>query len=249
MRITAIVNSKGGTGKTTTAVNLATSAALGGHRVLLIDLDKQGSATQWLDHSPDNDDLMTALIEGGSLDPLVVPTSVEGLGLVPASITLAQTERLTAEPGHQFLLRDCLAKTTPRDWVFLDAPGDLGALTIMALATATDVLVPVPAGAMELDEVPKVRATIDKVRGRLNPDLQMAGVLLTQVRVYGRHTSVLAGRLARSCVRTSPAATCSMPSSGTTTASGRRRPGASRWRSSTPTAKAIRTTERCSTSC
>ncbi len=191
MRITAIVNSKGGTGKTTTAVNLATSAALAGHRVLLVDLDKQGSATQWLDHSPDNDDLMAALVDGQSLNPLAVATSVDGLELVPASITLAQTERLTVEPGHQFLLRDCLGKTMPRDWVFLDAPGDLGALTIMALTTATDVLVPVPAGAMELDEVPKVRATIEKVRSRLNPELRVAGVLLTQVRVYGRHTSVL----------------------------------------------------------
>ena len=191
MRVTAIVNSKGGTGKTTTAVNLATSAALAGHRVLLVDLDKQGSATQWLNHSPDNDDLVVALGEAQSLDPLVVQTAVEGLELVPASITLAETERLTREPGHQFLLRESLGRTTPRDWVFLDAPGDLGALTIMALTAATDVLVPVPAGALELDEVPKVRATIDKVRGRLNPELRMAGVLLTQVRVYGRHTSVL----------------------------------------------------------
>ncbi len=191
MRITAIVNSKGGTGKTTTAVNLATAAALAGHQVLLVDLDKQGSATQWLNHSPDNDGLMTVLAEGRSLDPLVVPTAITGLELVPASITLAQTERMTAEPGHQFLLRESLSKTTPRSWVFLDAPGDLGPLTIVALTAATDVLVPVPAGALELDEVPKVRATIEKVRNRLNPELRMAGVLLTQVRIYGKHTSVL----------------------------------------------------------
>ncbi len=191
MRITAVVNSKGGTGKTTTAVNLATSAALAGYRALLVDLDKQGSATQWLDHSPDNDDLMAALVEGLSLDGIAVETSVAGLELVPASITLAQTERLTAEPGHQYLLREALTKTTPRDWVFLDAPGDLGPLTIMALTAATDVLIPVPAGAMELDEVPKVRATVEKVQSRLNSALQIAGVLLTHVRIYGRHTSVL----------------------------------------------------------
>ncbi len=191
MRVTAIVNSKGGTGKTTTAVNLATSAALVGHRVLLVDLDKQGSATQWLNHSPDNDDLVVALAGALSLDSLAVPTAVGGLELVPASVTLTETERLTREPGHQFLLKESLSHTKSRDWVFLDAPGDLGPLTIMALTAATDVLVPVPAGALELDEVPKVRATIEKVRGRLNPDLRMAGVLLTQVRIYGRHTSVL----------------------------------------------------------
>ncbi len=140
MRITAIVNSKGGTTKTTTAVNLATAAALSGRRVLLVDLDKQGSATQWLDHSPDTDDLLQTLLTGGSLDPITVPTSVEGLELVPASASLAQTGRLTAEVGHQFLLRNCLRKTAERDWVFIDSPGDLGAATIMALTAAGSLL-------------------------------------------------------------------------------------------------------------
>ncbi len=191
LRITAVVNPKGGTGKTTTAVNLAATAALDGERVLLVDLDKQGSATQWLGHSPDNDDLMPVLLEGQALDSIVVGTSVERLELVPSSVTLAQTERITKEPGHQYLLREALDETAPRDWVIIDAPGDLGPLTIMALSAATEVLVPVPAGALELDEVPKVRATIDKVRSRLNPNLVFAGVLLTQVRIHGRHTSVL----------------------------------------------------------
>ena len=76
--------------------------------------------------------------------------------------------------------------------MILDAPGDLGPITIMALTAATDVLVPVPAGAMELDEVPKVKDTIAKVQARLNAELVMSGVLLTQVRTYGGHTSVLA---------------------------------------------------------
>lgn len=192
MRVTAVVNPKGGTGKTTTAVNLAAAAALEGEQVLLVDLDKQGSATQWLGHSPDNDHLLAVLLGGQPLDSIVVRTGVERLELVPSSVTLAQTERITREPGHQYLLREVLDKTAPRDWVIVDAPGDLGPLTIMALSAATDVLVPVPAGALELDEVPKVRDTIDKVRSRLNPGLAFAGVLLTQVRIHGRHTSVLA---------------------------------------------------------
>ena len=191
MRVTAIANPKGGTGKTTTAVNLAAAAALRGRRVLLVDMDKQGSATQWLNHSPDSDLLVRALL--GDVDPesIVVPTSVEGRELIRASVAV-QSEPVTSEPGSQFLLREMLAKLAPRDWVILDAPGDLGPITIMTLTAATDVLVPVPAGAMELDEVPKVQATISKVQARLNPGLTMAGVLLTQVRMYGQHSSVLA---------------------------------------------------------
>jgi chromosome partitioning protein len=192
MRITAIVNPKGGTGKTTTAVSLAAAAALDGEKVLLVDMDKQGSATQWLDHSPNNDDLADVLLGKRAVQSIVVNTAVEGLSLVPASVTLATTERFTQEPGHQFLLREALQQIDGFDWIIVDAPGDLGPLTIMTLTAATEVLVPVPAGALELDEVPKVRETIAKVTQRLNPELRIAGVLLTQVRIYGRNTSILA---------------------------------------------------------
>lgn len=191
MRVTAIVNSKGGTTKTTTAVNLATSAALAGQRVLLVDLDKQGSATQWLDHSADSDALLETLLASSSLDPVIVPTQIEGLSLVPASAALAQTGRLTAELGHQNLLRYCLAKTRPYDWVFIDSPGDLGPATIMALTAAGEVLVPVPAGSLELDELPKVMETIAKVQERLNDRLRVAGILLTKFKTVGRHVRVL----------------------------------------------------------
>ena len=191
MRTTAIVNSKGGTTKTTTAVNLAAAAALAGYRVLLIDHDKQGSATQWLDQSPDTDALLDALLGNASLDDLAVPTSVPNLELVPASAALGQVGRLQTEIGHQFFLRDSLAKTAPRDWVFIDSPGDLGVATIMALTAATEVLIPVPAGSMELDELPKVLETIDTVRTRLNAELTLAGVLLTKYKTVGRHARVL----------------------------------------------------------
>jgi chromosome partitioning protein len=204
VRITAIVNSKGGTTKTTTAVNLATAAALSGKRVLIIDLDDQGSATQWLGYSSDNEGLMKALLTGTSLDALAVPTPVDGLELVPASALLADTSRLQAEPGNNTLLRNVLRKTAPRDWVFIDSPGDLGLTTVMALSAATDVLVPMPAGGMELDELPKVMELIGKVRERLNEDLELAGVLLTKYRMYGRNASVLSRDVADQLQRDFP---------------------------------------------
>lgn len=203
-RITAVVNSKGGTTKTTTAVNLATAAALNGMRVRLIDLDDQGSATKWFGHSPDNDDLMRALLSGSSLDPLTVRTEVKGLELVPASVALADTGRLQAEPGNNTLLRNCLRKTSLCDWVFIDSPGDLGLTTVMALSAATEVLVPVPAGALELDELPEVMKLIAKVQERLNEDLKIAGVLLTRFRIHGRNASVLSRDVAAELGRQLP---------------------------------------------
>lgn len=198
MRITTVANPKGGSTKTATVVSLAAIAASGGSRVLVVDLDKQGSATQWLNHSPDNEDLADVLLGTSPASAAIVSTDVENLSLLRASVLLAQAERFTSEPGHQFLLREALGKLPEDsyDWVLVDTPGDLGPMTIMALTAATDVLVPLPAGAMELDEVPKIRDTIRKVRDRLNPALVLSGVLLGQVRTYGRSTSVLARQIA-----------------------------------------------------
>lgn len=198
MRITTVANPKGGSTKTATVVSLAAIAATNGLRVLLVDLDKQGSATQWLNHSPDNEQLAHVLLGTCPVTEAIVSTEVENLSLLRASVLLAQAERFTSEPGHQFLLREALSRLPADvyDWVLIDTPGDLGPMTIMALTAATDVLVPLPAGAMELDEVPKIRDTIRKVRDRLNPSLVLSGVLLGQVRTYGRSTSVLARQIA-----------------------------------------------------
>jgi chromosome partitioning protein len=191
MRRTAVVNPKGGTGKTTSTVNLAALAARAGIATRVIDLDEQGSTTQWFGADPRNDDLAPALLKG-SLDELVVPTSIPGLDLVPGSIELADDTRITKEPGHQMLLREALDHMKGPEWVFIDCPGDLGPLTIMGLTAASDVLIPVAAGSLELDEIPKLKVTLEKVRARLNPELTIAGVLVTRVDRYGRNTSAIA---------------------------------------------------------
>lgn len=192
-RTTAVANNKGGTGKTTTAVNVAAIAASMGRTTLLVDLDDQGSATKWLGHSPNNTDLVQVFRDDRPLDEVVVPTAIEGLELVRASGELADADRqFGAEAGVQHALLTALEHATMRDWVVIDCPGDLGLLTIMGLAAANDVLIPLAAGAMELDELPKLIQLIDKVRRRLNPGLHVSGVLPCRVTVYGKNTSRVA---------------------------------------------------------
>ena len=190
MRTTAVANNKGGTGKTTTAVNVAAIAASIGYRTLLVDLDDQGSATKWLGHSPANADLVDMLREDRPLDDIAMTTAFNRLELVRASAELADADRqFGGEAGVQHALMLALEHATPRDFVVIDCPGDLGLLTIMGLAAADDVLIPLAAGAMELDELPKLTQLIDKVARRLNPRLHISGVLPCRVAMYGNHTT------------------------------------------------------------
>src|SRR3954470_19495835 len=143
MRATAVANNKGGTGKTTTSVNVAAIAATMGYRTVLVDLDDQGSATKWLGHSPANTDLVEGFGEDRPLDGVIVPTAFDRLELVRASSELADADRqFGGEAGVQHVLRAALEKSTQRDFVVIDCPGDLGLLTIMGLAAADDVLIP-----------------------------------------------------------------------------------------------------------
>jgi len=193
VRTIAVANNKGGACKTTTAVNVAAIAASHGQRCLLVDLDDQGSATKWLGHTPGNTDLVDVLVDDRPLDEVALPTTVKGLELVRASQELADADRqFGGEAGVQHALSAALDAATRRDLVVIDCPGDLGLLTIMGLAAAHDVLIPIPAGAMELDEMPKLIELIDKVRRRLNPRLHISGVLPCRVAVYGNHISRVA---------------------------------------------------------
>jgi len=191
VRVTAVMNSKGGTAKTTTAVTLAALAAQEGRRCLIVDMDKQASATKQLGGSPDNDDLIPGLLGERALASLIQPTSVDDLDLVPGSVALANPARLVEQIGHHTLLRSALEDVEGYDWVLIDTPGDLAALTIMSLTAATDVLVPISLGTSELDEVPLIQAAISTTRKRLNPHLKLAGVVVTKVPVYGRNPAGL----------------------------------------------------------
>jgi chromosome partitioning protein len=189
MQTVVILNQKGGSGKTTTAVNLG--AALGelGRRVLLIDLDPQASASRWLAIDDAVGALYDVLVQRTALEPYVQTTSVPGVDLVPARQDLAAAElEARRKPGAELVIRTAIAKL-PRRWdmVLLDYPPSLGLLTINALAAADEVLVPVEAHSLALEGLADLLGSIELVRESLNPGLRVGGVLACRVS-RTRHT-------------------------------------------------------------
>lgn len=179
----ACTNQKGGVGKTTTVVNLATYLALLGDRVLVIDLDPQGNATSGfgIDRTNLEASIYDGLIDGRPLSELHVGTPVEGLRLVPSSIALAGLEiELADQDGRERRLARALqGEAEAWDWVLVDCPPSLGLLTVNALTGVDQVLVPIQCEYYALEGLTQLIATINLVRDHLNPDLSIAGVVLT----------------------------------------------------------------------
>ena len=182
-RIVAIANQKGGVGKTTTAINLATALAAVGKRVLLVDLDAQGNASTGIGIDS-QDRAVTAyeiLLDGAPVELGQIPTGVPNLWLVPSSVDLSGADVLLANaPRREFRLRDAMAAVTGEfDIVLVDCPPALNLLTINALVAADSVLVPMQCEYYALEGLTQLIRTIDRVRGTLNPELTIQGVVLT----------------------------------------------------------------------
>jgi chromosome partitioning protein len=182
-RIVALANQKGGVGKTTTAINLATALAATGRRVLVIDLDPQGNASTGLGVERQARSLTSyQLILGeAELDKAIVETSVPRLAVIPASQDLAGAElEFAARERREFLLsRAIRSRLRDYDEVLIDCPPSLNLLTINALVAADSVMVPLQCEFYALEGLSQLMRTIERVQRALNPRLELQGVLLT----------------------------------------------------------------------
>jgi len=189
--IVAIANQKGGVGKTTTAINLAAGLALRGKPTLLIDLDPQANSTMsFLDISQVKRSVYDAVSDATcTLADVIVPSPVANLSVAPARIALAKLEaRLVGEIDAHFRLKDKLQPIRSRfPQIVIDCPPTLGLLTVNALVAATHLLIPIQSSYFALEGTDDLLETIEKVRARPNPSLQILGIVIT---MHDKRTSL-----------------------------------------------------------
>jgi chromosome partitioning protein len=182
-KILAIINQKGGVGKSTTAVNLAAALGEFGKQVLLVDLDPQGNASSGLGIEKQMLPrcVYDVLLNDTPIEEVIIPDVTPGLDVVPATINLAGAEvELVSEIARENRLKDAVGSLRGKyDYIFIDCPPSLGLLTVNALVAADKLLIPIQCEYYALEGVTKLLESMKRVKSRLNPTLDIFGVLLT----------------------------------------------------------------------
>jgi chromosome partitioning protein len=182
-RVVAVVNQKGGVGKSTTTVNLGASLATLGRKLLLVDLDPQGNTTTGLGINKRALEacVYSVLLQDFPLAQTIIDTELPGLSIVPATLNLAGAEiELVSMLSRENRLKNALKEVAEDyDFVMIDCPPSLGLLTINALAAADEVIIPVQAEYYALEGLSQLTTVIERVHGALNPRLEIMGVLIT----------------------------------------------------------------------
>jgi chromosome partitioning protein len=183
----AVINQKGGVGKTTTVINLASALSILGHNNLIIDLDPQGNATTGLGKSNNDEEnnIYNLLIKKIKLSDAIKNTEIKNLDIIGSNVNLSGLEVETANDSDRaFVLKQILDEgkkdiLLKYDNIFIDCPPSLSLLTIMALVSSEELLVPLQAEFFALEGITQLVKTIDRIKVNLNPDLNVKGILLT----------------------------------------------------------------------